>query len=64
MDDRDVVVPEAVDVRTVLRSDPIYRLAGRHLASPYVLGLVLALLAILTVVLGPATDSRFIYTDF
>jgi hypothetical protein len=64
MDDRDIVVPGAVDVRTVLRSDPMYRLVGAHLASPYVLGVVLALLAILTVVLGPAMDSRFIYTDF
>lgn len=64
MDDRDVVVPGAVDAPTVLRLDPIYRLAGSALTSPYVLGIVFALLALAAVVFGPSTESRFIYTDF
>jgi len=64
VDDRDVVVPGAVDVRTVLRLDPIYRLAGSALTSPYVLGAVLVALALGAIVLGPSSESRFIYTDF
>lgn len=64
MDDRDVVVPGAVEVRTALRLDPLYRLAGSALTSPYVLGAVLALLAVAAIVFGPSTESRFIYTDF
>lgn len=64
MDDRDVSVPGAVDVRTALRLDPIYRLIGSAVTSPYVLGLILALLAVLAIVLGPSSESHFIYTDF
>jgi hypothetical protein len=64
MDERDAAVPGAVDVQTALRSDPVFRLLGARLCSPYVLGAVLALLALVTVLLGPSTDSRFIYTDF
>jgi hypothetical protein len=64
VDDRDVVVPGAVDVRTVLRLDPIYRLAGSALTSPYVLGAVLVALALGAIVFGPSSESRFIYTDF
>jgi len=51
-------------VRTVLRLDPIYRLAGSALTSPYVLGAVLVALALGAIVLGPSSESRFIYTDF
>ncbi len=64
MDDRDVVVPGAVDVRTVLRLDPIYRVAGSALTSPYVLGAVLVALVLGAIVFGPSSESRFIYTDF
>lgn len=64
MDDRDNPVPGAIDVRAALRLDPLYRFAGSALTSPYVLGLVLALLTIFAIVLGPASESRFIYTDF
>jgi len=64
VDDRDIVVPGAADVRTVLRLDPIYRMAGSALSSPYVLGGILALLILGAIVLGPSTESRFIYTDF
>jgi uncharacterized protein (DUF697 family) len=64
VDDRDVVVPGAVDVRAALRLDPLYRVAGSALTSPYVLGVVFALLAVVTIVFGTSTESRFIYTDF
>ena len=64
MDDRESVVPGAVDVKTVLGSDPLFRLVGARLLSPYVFGAVLALLALVTVLFGPSTDSRFIYTNF
>jgi hypothetical protein len=64
VDDRDVVVPGAVDVRTVLRLDPLFRVAGSALTSPYVLGAVFAVLAVVAIVFGPSTESRFIYTDF
>lgn len=64
MDDRRGDVPGARDVRQVLRSDPLYRVLGARLADPWVVGIVLALLAIAMIVLGPATESRFIYTDF
>jgi hypothetical protein len=64
MDDRRGDVPGAHDVREVLRGDPLYRLLGVRLADPWVVGIVLALLTIAMVILGPATESRFIYTDF
>jgi hypothetical protein len=57
-------VPGSRDVQSVLQSDPIARLAGPQLGKPIVLGLVLALLIVLMIVFGPASDSRFIYTDF
>jgi hypothetical protein len=64
MDDRNIVVPGARPIEDVLRSDPLYRLAGGALTTPWVLGLVLALLIVLIIVFGPSADSRFIYTDF
>ncbi len=64
MDDRDTVVPGAVPPETVLRNDPVYRVLGTHLTSPYVLGTVFALLAVVAIVLGSSSESRFIYTDF
>jgi hypothetical protein len=64
VDDRRGDVPGARDVREVLRSDPLYRVLGMRLADPWVMGFVLALIAIAIVVLGPSTESRFIYTDF
>ncbi len=57
-------VPGARAAGDVLRSDPLYRLAGSRLATPAVLGTVLFLIAIAIVVLGPSSESRFIYTDF
>jgi hypothetical protein len=64
MDDREVVVPGAVDIHTVLQLDPLYRMLGVALTSPYVLGVVFALLALATVIFGASSESRFIYTDF
>jgi len=64
VDDREIVVPGAVPIETVLRTDPLYRLLGTRLRSPWILGVVLALFALTVVVFGPATESRFIYTNF
>ena len=64
MDDRPGDVPGARDARDVLRSDPLFRMLGMRLADPWVVGVALALIAIAMVVLGPSTESRFIYTDF
>ena len=58
------LVPGARDVRDVLRSDPLYRIAGHRLASPLVLGVALFAIVLVMVLLGPSTESRFIYTDF
>ena len=64
IDDGNVEVPGARDVAEVLRTDPIAALLGTRLTSPWVLGVVLAAIVIAMVLLGPSTDSRFIYTDF
>jgi len=64
IDDANVDVPGARDVEEVLRTDPIAWVLGTRLTSPWVLGVVLAAIVIAMVVLGPSTDSRFIYTDF
>jgi len=64
MDERFVEVPGAHDVRVVLATDPIYQVLGERLASPWVLGATIAILIVLMIVLGPSSDSRFIYTDF
>ena len=65
MDDRGVVeVPGARPVREVLRTDPLFALFKVRLAHPIVLGVVIAAIIVAMIVLGPSTDSRFIYTDF
>jgi len=64
MDDRRGDVPGARDVREVLRSDPLYRAIGPRLADPWLMGIVLAIITIAMVILGPSTESHFIYTDF
>ncbi len=58
------VVPGSRDVEDVLETDPIHRILGPRLAHPVVLGFVLFALALAMIVLGPASESRFIYTDF
>lgn len=63
-DGRELVVPGARDVNEVLRTDPLTGLLGSRLNSPVVLGIVIALLVVAMIVLGPSSDSRFIYTDF
>jgi hypothetical protein len=57
-------VPGARPVEEVLRSDPFFAILGSRLANPIVLGFVIAVLIVVTIVLGPSTESRFIYTDF
>ncbi len=57
-------VPGARDVRDVLRTDPLSILAGRHMDRSIVVGALIAFLVVATIVFGPASDSRFIYTDF
>ena len=65
MDDRGVIeVPGARDVELVLADDPLYVALGARMASPWVLGIVIALLIVVMIVFGPSSDSRFIYTDF
>jgi hypothetical protein len=65
MDDRGVIeVPGARAVQDVLHVDPFYLAFGARLAHPVVLGLVAAALVVAMILLGPSTDSRFIYTDF
>lgn len=64
MDDRNIKVPGSRPVADVLSSDPFYRVFGARLARPWVLGLVIAFLTLAIIVLGPSSDSRFIYTDF
>ena len=64
VDDERIAVPGARDVRDVLSTDPIFRLARRVIANPIGLGLVLFALAVVAIVFGPATGARFIYTDF
>jgi len=57
-------VPGALNVEEVLADDPFYRVLGRLLARPGVLGFVLFVLVIAIIVFGPSSESRFIYTDF
>lgn len=57
-------VPGSRDVLSVLRTDPISRVIGVRLGTPIVLGIVIACLIAAMIVLGPASESRFIYTDF
>jgi len=64
LDDRHVEVPGAKDVELVLASDPLFRVLGFRLASPWVLGAVIGFLIVLMILLGPSIDSHFIYTDF
>jgi hypothetical protein len=57
-------VPGARDVRDVLRSDPLASVVGTLIERPAVVGTMLFILAVIAIVFGPASDSRFIYTDF
>jgi hypothetical protein len=64
IDSDHLVVPGSRDVTDVLETDPIRRILGMRLAHPAVLGFVLFALAVAMIVLGPSSESRFIYTDF
>ncbi|MDQ6941176.1 MAG: hypothetical protein M3169_01515 [Candidatus Eremiobacteraeota bacterium] len=58
------IVPGARDVGDVLMSDPLFRVANRRLDNPVVLGVALFIIVVAMILLGPSTESRFIYTDF
>ena len=64
MDDDRITVPGAREASDVLRTDPIFTVLGPWLHHPLVLGAVLFILTVAVVILGPAAESRFIYTDF
>jgi hypothetical protein len=64
MDDRFIEVPDARAPNKILETDPVYFVLGHSLTNPVILGIVCGLLAILMILAGPSTDSRFIYTDF
>ena len=57
-------VPGARDVGDVLTSDPLFRVARGRLGTPLWLGVALFVIVIAMILLGPSTESRFIYTDF
>ena len=58
------IVPGSKNVEEVLEHDPVFKLIGMQLAHPVVLGVVLFLIVVAIVLFGPASESRFIYTDF
>jgi len=64
MDDINITVPGAVPVERVLQSDPLFRLLGARMGSPWILGAIAAAIVAMAIVLGPSNDSHFIYTDF
>ena len=64
IDSEQDIVPGARDVGDVLMSDPLFRITHRHLGNPIWLGAALFLIVIAMILLGPSTESRFIYTDF
>jgi hypothetical protein len=65
MDDRGPIHPPGSrDVRDVLVTDPLFFLTRGAIRFPIVLGLAVALVAILMIVFGASSESRFIYTDF
>jgi hypothetical protein len=64
MDDRNIDVPDARAPSEILITDPVYAVLGHSLTNPVILGIVFGLLAIVMILAGPSTDSRFIYTDF
>jgi hypothetical protein len=57
-------VPGAAPVQEVLRTDPLFRIFGVVMASPLRLGIILFVIVVAAIVFGPASESRFIYTDF
>jgi hypothetical protein len=66
------------DARTILRTNygdafeaawfltrsRLWPLVGNPRFGPFILGFVLFVMIVATVLLSPATDSHFIYTDF
>jgi hypothetical protein len=65
VDDRGPIHPPGSrDVRDVLATDPLFFLVRGAVRLPVVLGLAVALMAIVMIVFGASSESRFIYTDF
>jgi hypothetical protein len=64
LDSEHDVVPGARDVTDVLMSDPLFRIMHGRLGNPLWLGVALFVIVIAMILLGPSTESRFIYTDF
>lgn len=48
----------------MLVTDPLFFITRGAIRFPIVLGLAVALVAILMIVFGASSESRFIYTDF
>ena len=55
---------DAFEAAWFLTRSPLWRVVKHPRWGPYVLGAALAALIVAMVVLSPATDSHFIYTDF
>ncbi len=65
MDDRGPIHPPGSrDVRDVLATDPFFAITRGAVRHPIVLGIALALAALVMIVFGASSESRFIYTDF
>jgi hypothetical protein len=55
---------DAFEAAWFLTRSPLWRAVRHPTWGPYALGVVLAVLIVAMVLLGPSTDSHFIYTDF
>jgi hypothetical protein len=65
VDDRGPIHPPGSrDVRDVLVTDPLVFLTRGIVRFPIALGIAVALLALVMIVFGASSESRFIYTDF
>ena len=58
------LVPGSRKVDDILETDPIFCVTQRSLTNPWMLGAVLFVIVVAMIILGPSTESRFIYTDF
>jgi len=55
---------DAFEAAWFLTRSPLWRVVKHRFWGPYALGIVLAALVVAMILLSPATDSHFIYTDF
>jgi hypothetical protein len=56
--------PDAQSAVELLRSDAVFSRSVRWITNPWGLGVILAIIVLSMIILGPSTESRFIYTDF